>query len=315
MTPAAVRSSARVLFVVCALLATREARAQDVPINCSALCPDGHWVPTLCASESVDCGDGGGAGDSAERAREAEAQRFAIELSEAVRAGTEEQQRAFRDANDRGIAAFKQHKWDQAVQYFEGAQRLDPTNELVSTNLREARDQQVAERARRAQAAAPRVASDLRLPPPPSPLAPPPPSALSRAVEVTRDVWAHTVPRFDISAHFAPARQTYRDAVPLLPEFLRSATFDAMTETVGHGANMMYHWIESIAAFRELGASYRHVAEGLVDRVATEIYTGVDQTEAGANDVTQFSAEATSNSLWGEVQGWGSHTAAKGPSE
>jgi hypothetical protein len=152
------------------------------------------------------------------------------------------------------------------------------------------------------------------LPPPPPPLAPPPPSALTRAVEATRDAWARTVPVFDISAHLAPARQAYRDAVPLLPDFLRSATFDATTATVGHGANTMYHWVESIAAFRELGAGYRHVAEGLVDRVATEIYTGVDQTEAGANDVTQFAAEATRNSLWGVVKQWGSHSAAKGPS-
>jgi hypothetical protein len=312
MTRAAVRSSAHIVLIACALLATRAARAQDVPINCSALCPDGHWVPTLCASESVDCGEGGGAGDSAERAREAEAQRFAIELAAAVRAGTEEQQHAFRDANDRGIAAFKQHKWDQAVQYFEGAQRLDPTNELVSTNLREARNQQVAERARRAQALAPHVASDLRLPPPPTPFIAPPPTALTRAVEATRDAWARTVPRFDISAYLAPARQAYRDAVPLLPEFLRSTTFDAMTDTVGHGGNTMYHWVESIAAFRELGAGYRLVVERLFAGFTTEIYTGVSQTEPGGNDVNQFAAEGASKSVFGEVQGWGSHTAAAG---
>jgi tetratricopeptide (TPR) repeat protein len=303
----------RLVLVACAVLAARHARAQSVPVTCTAVCPDGRWVPTLCASNDDPCSNEGGTSDSAERAREAEAQRFAIELNEAVRAGTEEQQRAFRRANDGGIAAFKEHQWDLAVQYFEGAQRLDPANQLVATNLRAARDERTAERARRASEAMPHPASDLRLPPPPPPLAPPSPSALTRAVEVTSEAWARTAPVFDISARLAPARQAYRDAMPLLPDFLRSATFDATTATVGHGANTMYRWVESIAAFRELGAGYRHVAEGLVDRLATEIYTGVDQTDAGANDVTQFAAEATRQSLWGVVKEWGSHAVAKGP--
>ena len=300
------------MVLALALLGARaEAQSVPDPVNCMALCPDGHYAPTLCASTDDPCGGGGGNPSNAEASREAAA-RFASEVDEAVRGGSEEQQRALRRANDRGIEAFKHKQWDLAVQSFEGAQRLDPSSALVAENLQRSREEQAAERARRAAATAPIRASDLRLPPPPSPLAPPPAPPLAVALDSARDAWARTVPAFDLSQRLAPWRQAARDAVALLPDFLKSAVFDGMAE---HAKIAPHRWVEMIESTRDFSAAYRNVAAGLVDNLATEIYTGTDQTSAGADAVTQFASDKASESIWGNVKAWGSHRAAQGPGE
>ena len=300
-------------MVVLALVAARaEAQvAPPDPVSCTALCPDGHYAPTLCAGTDDPCGGGGTSSNNAEASREAAA-RFAAEVDEAVRGGSEEQQRAFRRANDRGIEAFKHKQWDLAVQSFEGAQRLDPSNALVADNLQHSRDEQAAERARRAAATAPIHASDLRLPPPPSPLPPPPTPPLVVALDSARDAWARTMPAFDLSQRLAPWRQAARDAAGLLPDFLKSALFDGMAE---HAKIAPHHWVEMIQSTTDLSAAYNKAATGLVDRTATEIYTGTDQTAAGGEDVTQFATDKARESIWDNVKAWGSHRAARGPSE
>jgi len=300
-----VRTSA---FVI-ALLATR-AYAQPVPVTCTAVCPDGHLAPTLCEGTDDPCSSGGGSPSNMEAAREAERARFQAEVDEAVRGGTEEQQRAFRDANDRGIEAFKHHQWDRAVQFFEGAQRLDPSSTLVADNLQHARAEQAAERARKAAAAAPLHASDLRLPPPPSPLAPSPSPPV--ALDGVRDAWTKTVPAYDLTRWLAPARETARDAVALLPDFLKSAVFDGLAE---HAKIAPHEWIDTIQSARDLSGAYRKVAADLVDKLQVEIYTGTDQTAAGGEVVTQFAEEKSRESIWDHVKAWGSHRAAGGPAE
>jgi len=289
------------------------ANAQPIPTDCVAYCPDGHYAPTLCASHDDPCGGGGDASSAnAEAAREAEQKRFQSEVDEAERGSSEERQRAFRSANDRGIEAYKHEQWDRAIQAFEAAQRLDPSSALIAENLQHAREQQAAERARRAAASAPIRATDLRLPPPPSPLAPSPTPPPAVALDSVRDAWAHTVPAYDLTSWLAPARQTARDAVALLPDFLKSAAFDVMAE---HAKIAPHRWVDVIQSTRDLSAAYRNVATGLVDRLEVEIYTGTDQTAAGANDVTQFATDNARESIWGNVKAWGSHRAAQGPSE
>jgi hypothetical protein len=305
-----VRSSAAIALL--ALFGARvDAQAPPDPVNCTALCPDGHYAPTLCASSDDPCGGGGTSSNSAEASREAAA-RFAAEVDEAVRGSSEEQQRALRRANDRGIDAFKHKQWDLAVQAFEGAQRLDPSSALVAENLQRSREEQAAERARRAAATAPIHASDLRLPPPPSPIPPPPSPPLAIALGSARDAWARTVPAFDLSQRLAPWRQAARDAAALLPDFLKSALFDGMAE---HAKIAPHHWVELIQSTADLSAQANKLATGLIDTTASEIYTGTDQSgEAGAA-VTQFATDNARESIWGHVKAWGSHRAAKGPGE
>jgi hypothetical protein len=301
------------VVIALALFGARaQAQAPPDPVSCTALCPDGHYAPTLCAGNDDPCGAGGGTqANNAEASREAAA-RFAAEVDEAVRGSSEEQQRALRRANDRGIEAFKHKQWDLAVQSFEGALRLDPSSTLVAENLQRSREEQSAERARRAAATAPIHASDLRLPPPPSPLLPPPTPPLAVALDSARDAWARAVPAFDLSQRLAPWRQAARDAATLLPDFLKSALFDGMAE---HAKIAPHRWVELIQSTADLSAAYRNVAAGLVDNVATEIYTGTDQTAAGAEAVNQFATDTARESIWGNVKAWGSHRAAQGAGE
>lgn len=282
------------------------------PVSCSVLCPDGHFAPSACASNEDVCGGGGTSSANMEAARQAEAKRFQSEVDEAMRAGTEEQQRAFRRANDRGIEAYKLKQWDRAVQSFEAAQRLDPSSSLVVENLQHSREEQAAERARKLAAAAPLKATDLRLPPPPSPLAPPSVPPLVIALGTKRDSFSRTVPEYDLTRWLAPARRAVHEATSPVPEFLKNVLFDVMESRAKIAP---YHWIEVIQSTRDLSAAYRRGVTGLVEKVEIEIFTGTDQTEAGGQDITQFADDKLRESIWGNVRAWGSHRAAAGTDE
>ncbi len=139
-----------------------EARADDggVCIELHCYC-DGLGQPDSTGSCDSTCEDICGSGStSASASANNQAERdaeFQDDLQDALRGGEAAREHALRTANQRGIAAYKAKKWSLAMQYFEGALLLDPSNELIAENLRQVREREQVRHAEAALASGPFV--------------------------------------------------------------------------------------------------------------------------------------------------------------
>ncbi|HEX3760219.1 MAG TPA: hypothetical protein VHW23_15990 [Kofleriaceae bacterium] len=209
----------------------------------------------------------------------------------------------------------------EAVALYQEAARTDPSTGGYARNL--------AGMQCRAQTAA-GVASDLRLAPPPPPVAhrlvgaaiplamshdvPPPAFAPDDAPR-----WSELAPVIELRGALAGARSAYRTAVPMAGEFVKDATFGVAAAQAGHGAPAILGFADRVGEARATGAQYRQLARDLVDELAGAAHETVsilgggagsaehvlDTPERMAHMVDQFAAERTAASIWSEIKAWG----------
>lgn len=294
-----------------------DVRAQSA---CGQLGVDCSFHPSSHAPSSKHATPAG----AARREQPASPARFATSSSE--------RELALRHANEAGIAAFKSRKWDLAIDYFQHALLLEPSNKLVLENLRNAqeqqaielrnaREQQAIERARRE-----RDAEQLQLAHFTSRLvAISLPHDVAASVPVPADprAWTQLAPRVDLTQKLATARSAYRATVPLAKDFVREAIWkvplEATAEALGPPAPRLLEHAYDVAGAREFGRQYRE----LVENVTAETFGAAHETVAilgGAGGsvehvldtpervramVGQFVSDQLFEEMWSRVKAWG----------
>ena len=139
-------ASTTVLGVVLAVIATHDARAQSACAQLGVDCSH----PTSSGRPPADPA----AAAAAQAAAEAQMrEQIRLELDAAQREGAAARDRALVRANDAGRKAALAGNLALAIAYFEAELAIDPSNELATRNLHDARERQALERARRELAA------------------------------------------------------------------------------------------------------------------------------------------------------------------